>query len=209
MIEDEAEDGFFRKLLPSRPKDAVCLGLAVAACGFIAINALFLQSGPHPAPIFTEVKQQPAIQAAEGVPLPPAKKQASARLPAATLPSAPVPPAPIPPAPVKTTGALPPAPVKTMAAPPLPPAPIKTAAAPRADARPDPIAELLEPANRTVGVQRALTEYGYGQIKPNGTLGPDTKAAIEKFERERKMPVTGQVSDRLLRELSTMTGRPL
>jgi peptidoglycan hydrolase-like protein with peptidoglycan-binding domain len=58
-------------------------------------------------------------------------------------------------------------------------------------------------------VQRALTDYGYGQFKPNGTLGPETKAAIEQFERKRKMPVTGQISPRLLQELSVVTGRPL
>jgi hypothetical protein len=33
--------------------------------------------------------------------------------------------------------------------------------------------------------------------------------AIEKFERDRKLPVTGQISDRFVRELSSMTGRPL
>ena len=89
------------------------------------------------------------------------------------------------------------------------PAPVRTAAAPRADNRPDPIAELLEPSNRTMAVQRALAEFGYGQIKPTGTVGPETKAAIEKFERERRLPVTGQVSDRLARELSALKGGPL
>ena len=58
-------------------------------------------------------------------------------------------------------------------------------------------------------VQRALTEYGYGQLKPTGTVGPDTQAAIQKFERERKIPVTGQMSDRLVRELSAMIGHPI
>jgi len=58
-------------------------------------------------------------------------------------------------------------------------------------------------------VQRALTEYGYGQLKPTGTIGPDTQAAIQKFERERKIPVTGQVSDRLVHELTTVIGRPI
>ena len=58
-------------------------------------------------------------------------------------------------------------------------------------------------------VQRALTEYGYGQLKATGTIGADTQAAIQKFERERKMPVTGQVSDRLARELGTMIGHPI
>ena len=58
-------------------------------------------------------------------------------------------------------------------------------------------------------VQRALTEYGYGQLKPTGTIGADTQAAIQKFERERKLPVTGQMSDRLVRELSAMIGHPI
>ena len=39
-------------------------------------------------------------------------------------------------------------------------------------------------------VQRALTEYGYGQLKPTGIIGADTQAAIVKFERDRKMPAT-------------------
>ena len=64
-------------------------------------------------------------------------------------------------------------------------------------------------ARRVAAVQRALTEYGYGQLKATGTIGADTQAAIQKFERERKMPVTGQISDRLVRELGTMIGHPI
>jgi hypothetical protein len=165
---------FLRNWLPRRPQDAVCLGLALAGVGFILVNALFLQRGRHPAPIFTEVRQ-PAAPTTGSIPMPPPKPQASARLPAATLPAAPV----------------------------------KTAAAPRGNNPADPIAELLEPSNRTAAVQRALAEFGYGQIKPTGTLGPETRAAIEKFERERKLPVTGQISERLTRELSAMKGGPL
>ena len=59
------------------------------------------------------------------------------------------------------------------------------------------------------GVQRTLTEYGYGQLKPTGTVGADTQAAIPKFERDRKLPVTGQMSDRLVKELTAMIGRPI
>jgi len=185
-MDDDAPEGFvFRNWLPRRPKDAVCLGLAVAATGFIVINALFLQSGPHPAPIFTEVAaHQPASTTTGSVPMPPQKRQTSARLPAAILPAATPAPAPAP-------------------------APVKTAAVSRPDNRPDPIAELLEPHNRTIAVQRALTEFGYGQIKPTGTIGPETRAAIEKFERERRLPVTGQISERLTRELSALKGSPL
>jgi peptidoglycan hydrolase-like protein with peptidoglycan-binding domain len=72
---------------------------------------------------------------------------------------------------------------------------------------PAPIA--LAGVRRVAAVQRALTEYGYGQLKPSGTMGPDTQAAIQKFERERRLPVTGQVSDRLVRELAAVIGHPI
>src|SRR5205807_621397 len=64
-------------------------------------------------------------------------------------------------------------------------------------------------SRRVAAVQRALTEYGYGQLKPTGTVGSETQAAIQKFERERRIPVTGQMSDRLVRELIMVTGRPI
>jgi peptidoglycan hydrolase-like protein with peptidoglycan-binding domain len=70
-------------------------------------------------------------------------------------------------------------------------------------------AERPAPSRRVIALQRALAEYGYGQIKPTGVVDADTQAAIEKFERERKLPITGQPSDRVARELAAMTGRPL
>jgi len=81
-------------------------------------------------------------------------------------------------------------------APPRPPAAIRNAAP-------------AKPVGRVLAVQRALAEYGYGQLTPNGVMGAETKAAIERFERERRLPVTGQVSERLTRELAAVTGRPL
>jgi peptidoglycan hydrolase-like protein with peptidoglycan-binding domain len=83
--------------------------------------------------------------------------------------------------------------------PPRPPAAIRTAATAKSQAA----------GGRVVAVQRALADYGYGQLTPNGVLGPETRAAIERFERERKLPVTGQISQRLTRELAAVTGRPL
>jgi peptidoglycan hydrolase-like protein with peptidoglycan-binding domain len=64
-------------------------------------------------------------------------------------------------------------------------------------------------SKRVLALQRALAEYGYGQIKPSGVIDADTKTAIERFERERRLPVTGQVSERVTRELASVTGRPL
>jgi peptidoglycan hydrolase-like protein with peptidoglycan-binding domain len=75
--------------------------------------------------------------------------------------------------------------------------------------RNDPIAEMLGPSKRVLAVQRALAEFGYAQIKPTGVLDTETQAAIERFERERKLPITGSVSDRVTRELAAITGRPL
>jgi hypothetical protein len=75
---------------------------------------------------------------------------------------------------------------------------------------PVPVATPQTAAGRKIAaVQRTLTEYGYGQLKPTGLIGADTQAAITKFERDRKLPVTGQMSDRLVKELSGMTGRPI
>ena len=64
-------------------------------------------------------------------------------------------------------------------------------------------------SKRVIALQRALAEYGYGQIKPSGIIDAETQAAIEKFERERRLPITGQASDWLVRDLAAMTGRPL
>ncbi|MCC6776700.1 MAG: peptidoglycan-binding protein [Hyphomicrobiales bacterium] len=99
-------------------------------------------------------------------------------------------------------------PSKTTAAAPSP-APGAAVARPPAPVRNDVAPERPTPSKRIIALQRALADYGYGQLKPSGIVDADTHAAIEKFERERKMQVTGQPSDRLMRELSAMTGRPL
>jgi hypothetical protein len=64
-------------------------------------------------------------------------------------------------------------------------------------------------SRRVAAVQRVLSENGYGQLRATGTIGADTQAAIQRFERDRKLPVTGQVSDRLVRELTAMIGHPI
>ncbi len=156
-------------LISRNPRESVCLFVAAAAIAMIFVNALFLQPGPHPAPIFAHR------------PMPP--------------------PAP--------------APAHPVAAVPTPPARIDIPAhkgranATAEPARNDPIAQLLAPSNRIIAVQRTLTEYGYGQIRPTGIVGPDTQEAIRRFERSRKMPVTGALSDQVVKALSEMSGRPL
>ena len=73
----------------------------------------------------------------------------------------------------------------------------------------DPIAALLAPNSRVTGVQRALDAFGYGPLKATGVYDVETRAAVERFERARKRPVTGQITDQLVHDLSTLTGRPL
>lgn len=84
-----------------------------------------------------------------------------------------------------------------------------TAAAASTASPADPIAKLIAPSKRLMAVQRALADFGYGQIKATGVFGQETRNAIEKFERDHRLPVTGQMSDRFVRELAAMTGRPL
>lgn len=62
---------------------------------------------------------------------------------------------------------------------------------------------------QVVAVQRALNEHGRNQLKLTGKLDTETAEAIRRFERERKLPVTGQVSSRLMRELSITAGKSI
>jgi Putative peptidoglycan binding domain len=194
-IEADAERGLVMRILLHSPKDMVAGALAFAAVSAIIANALFLQAGRHPAPMFGSVTAMPVV-AAPANPLPrPVEADASQSESRPAEPKATDPLANL----VKTTNAAPAMPVVV----PRPPAAIPllshndTAAIPGMGSR------------RVAAVQRALTEYGYGQLKPTGIIGSDTQAAISKFERARKLPVTGQVSDRLVRELTAMIGHPI
>ena len=220
-IEVEEERGLVMRILLRSPKDMVAGLLAAAAICAILANALFLQAGRHPSPMFGSVVTLPAPQAAVVSPLPrPRPVELTSRPGDAEPPEI---------RPVEVRGADP----KHVEI---------RSADPRGDSRngdsknPDPMANLVvkstgapaaAPANvarppapipataqsagarRVAAVQRALTQYGYGQLKPTGAVGADTQAAISKFERDRKLPVTGQMSDRLVKELTAMIGHPI
>ena len=206
-VEAEAERGLVMRILQHSPKDMVAGALAFAAVSAIIANALFLQAGRHPSPMFGTVVAMPAPVS----PLPRPRPVEAAARPADAAPVEPrmesrvelraAEPKSGDPMTnlVKATTASPAAPSNVA----RPPAPIP------ASSRNETIANQTPAARRVAAVQRTLTEYGYGQLKPTGTVGSDTQAAIQKFERERKLPVTGQVSDRLLRELTAMIGRPV
>ena len=75
--------------------------------------------------------------------------------------------------------------------------------------RSDPIADLIGPSPRIQAVQRVLSEFGYGQIKPSGVLDNATSEAISRFERDHKLPVSGRISDRLVSALNAMAGHSI
>jgi len=216
-----------------RPREFVGILVATAAVAAIFMNALFLQGGPHPAPIFatrSPMKQDRLVSlprprpAEAAAPLAGSRSQsqiigdiqrelfrkgfydgvadgiwgtktdAAARdfVQAAGLKIA-----------AEASEGLLRAIVASNAKPPS-----ARSTSPEV-ARSDPIAELIAPPKQVLAIQRALVDFGYGQFSPTGVFDAQTQAAIEKFERDRRLPVAGQISERLLRELAAVTGRPL
>ena len=246
------------------PREFVGFVMASVATVWIFTNALFLQKGPHPAPIFAA---RPVTH--QAVPLAPPRPDIVAPDTPMPQPAPAVAPAPVTAAPpatpmsrtqlissiqrelnrrgfydgvvdgvwgahtdsavrdfIQATGAR----VTPDANEALLRAITGSTAQRRGQAAPhaDPIAALLAPSNqakvppqpvpaspqpapsdRIKAVQRALDDFAYGPVSATGVYDGDTRAAIERFERSRGLPVTGQISDRLVRELGGMVGRPL
>jgi hypothetical protein len=208
-IEADAERGLVMRALLHSPKDMVAGVLAFAAVTAIVTNALWLQAGRHPAPLFGTVVTLPPVAptptSASPLPRPrPVEAEAAIAEPKQAEPRVVEPKA-----------------AESKAADPLANLLKATSAAPAATSPvPRPPASIpvggdagvaLSSAGlrRVAAVQRALTENGYGQLRPTGTVGSDTQAAIQKFERARRLPVTGQMSERLVRELTAMIGHPI
>jgi hypothetical protein len=201
-IEASEQRNLAMRILLHSPKDLIAGALAFAAVSAIIANAMFMQAGHHPSPMFGA-----AVPLAVANPLP-RPRPVEATLRPADVKLAEVRPAEVRPPEVKPT-----APVsviaKTNAAPAASAIPARPPAPIPVSSRSDPVGDLIIASRRVAAVQRALTDYGYGQLKPTGTVGSDTLAAIQKFERDRKLPITGQMSDRLVRELSAVTGRAI
>ncbi|MEY9883826.1 peptidoglycan-binding protein [Bradyrhizobium sp. USDA 329] len=212
VVDVETERNLVLRVLLHSPKDTLAGLVAAAAISAIVANALFLQTGRHPAPMFGTVINLPApssVPLANPLPRPrPVGADSSPLEPRAT--EFRVEPKPAeravekaPEKPVEATAS-------TRANDPMTNLVKATASPPSSALRPPaPIPVQSPAARRIAGVQRALSEYGYGNLKITGTMGGETQSAIQKFEREHKMPVTGQVSDRLLRELGAAIGHPV
>lgn len=214
----------------SHPREMLAATLLTGCAGIIAWNALVLQSARHPAPLFNQ-RDGAAASARPVPPTRPVVTQSVAPDPQVSLPpstqlgpAAPaqaIPPAAAPKLPsrsaiadlIRNGGEVP-------SAPPRPVAP--SAPAPAAGAAPvmrDPIGEIIRmggpvptpPANVgkagdvVLSGQRALAKLGYN-VKPDGMMGAGTRQAIERFEQERRLPVTGEFNPRTVRELTTASG---
>lgn len=212
VVDVETERNIVLRVLLHSPKDTLAGLVAVAAIGAIVANALFLQTGRHPAPMFGTVINLPAPSAVPlSNPLPrprPVGADTSPLEPRAT--EFRVEPKPA----ERAAEKAPEKPVEATAStrsndPMTNLVKATTSTSPSALRPPAPVPVQSPAARRIAGVQRALSEYGYGNLKITGTMSGETQAAIQKFEREHKMQVTGQVSDRLLRELAAAIGHPV
>jgi hypothetical protein len=197
--------------------------LFTLACGAIVVsffsNLLFMQEGPHPAPLFVKQEAKPAETSQP--------RRADAGAPPAAAPaiaSAPAQPA------VEARAPLPPPAARS--APPsiVTAAPVKPAEPPKPAAKQpdfDPIAQFLRngvvsaptttastsappaaDARRVTAAQRALAKLGH-KLDADGLMGPGTRAAIQKFERDNKLPVTGELNPRTLKTLSARASIPI
>jgi Putative peptidoglycan binding domain len=178
---EEPQRHFMLAMLLRSPKDTVAIFLATATVAAIIVNAMYLQSGRHPSPLFAPAVPFVSAAPQDVSPMPrPRPVEANAKPADAAKPA--VTAAVINPKPIASSNMV---------------------------AHSDPVGDLIATSRRITAVQRTLAEYGYAQLKPTGVMNAETQAAITKFERERKLPVTGQMSDRLLREIAQLSGRPI
>lgn len=178
------------------------LGIGGVAAVGVPMNALFFQDGRHPAPLFST--HLPLAEKAEvaATPTPPARpaeisSASSARVEA----DAARPEAPRPAAKVERTKA-------------------EAAKAEKAEAgknttekKHDLIGQLIgggAPETESSGknvlyAQRALVKLGY-VLRADGVYGGTTRQAIEKFERDSGLPVKGELTPKVMRQLAARSG---
>jgi Putative peptidoglycan binding domain len=152
--------------------------LSVALVG-IGVNALVFQRVRHPAPLFGSATPSASVSAPAPT-APPAPKPASAERDA---PAA------------QSLAALPPA------------RPADAADAPTASPS-DPITDLLRGEARvdgerlTLAAQTALVKLGY-PVKADGNDGLATQQALRDFERVHGLPLSSEITPRLLKQLTS------
>jgi hypothetical protein len=155
-----------------RPRTYVAAALSALLVG-IGVNALVLQSHRHPAPLFAPSPPRVTPPPAPANPVPAPPAAASAETST-----------PIPAPPPKPTGAV--------------------ASPPRA---PDQIGNLLrsevqtEDTHLVVAAQTALVKLGYA-VKADGAEGAATQQALRDFERAHGLPLSTEITPRLVKQLN-------
>jgi len=186
-------------LVAADPARAVAVSLLSTVLVSVSVNALYLQNMKHPSPLFDPTPPLPdtALPVLENAPMPvprsTAFSSALADVDISTLDTG------------FTRGP----------APAMPMVPANTGSGGQ---KPDSIGDLINsggvkltpPApNRTVlSAQRALSKLGYA-VRPDGVNGGTTRQAIERFERDNRLPVKGDLTPKLMRELSMAAGMPV
>jgi Putative peptidoglycan binding domain len=149
-------------------------GLAIGLVG-IGVNALLFQHERRPAPLFGSLVA-PFSPPAQPPAAPPVPKPASAEREA---PAAPTPVAVPPARPAETAEGSP----------------------------SDPITDLLrgeshvDGAHLILAAQTALAKLGY-PVKPDGNDGLATQQAVRDFERAHGLPISTEISPRLVKQLT-------
>jgi hypothetical protein len=166
----------------------IFFGLAVMV--MVPVNALFLQEGRHPAPLFHLTALEPPHP--RDAPLPPQRPAAVAQAKSEAAK----------PEPARVESVK-----KTNGGPDLI-GDLIDGRLPRPDVKAHHSEEIAHPGsdNKTVlFAQRALVKLGY-VLHEDGVFGGTTRQAIEKFERANHMPATGELTPRILKLMSQRTG---
>jgi putative peptidoglycan binding protein len=195
-------------LVLRHPRDAaMAIGVSLAVAAII-VNSVYLQHGPHPAPIFAihppPVVPRDATGAVHKLPRPrPGEVQ---RTDVARIDPVPLPRPRIVPAVATAAHADP---IADLIEAKRPANQANASPANLSPANPSQANPSQANSSQVSALQRALNEFGYGPIKVSGVLDDDTRESIERFERDHNLAVTGQNTQRLRRAVATATGRTL
>lgn len=210
-------------------------GLFAVALAAVSVNALTLQTAPHPAPLFSDRGEQSrAVQSSQMPEREAGRSQGASQGIQTTQPQ-------------QLHDTRPAQSAAREAPPSLPPAIDRSADAPRSigdllaapvpPTRPDgsaatatnngsrstqgSIASLLadddgptrtgstapaSPDDSVASAQRALEEIGYGPLTADGLYGPMTREAIERFESDHGLTVTGKLVPATAQALARESG---
>ena len=183
-------------------------GFFVVAGAAILVNALAWQKTRHPAPLFSWLTpaappKEPKIAGSAALPAPrsqpameflvshskPIEKPAAQKTPAEQRVIA---------SPLKPHDSI----SQILEAPFVPKTPAPALRAPSMKAK----AAAAAPSKAVLAAQRALVKLGF-VLHPNGVAGTATRRAIERYEHDHGLPVRGDLTPALMRQLRAEAAR--